>query len=127
MFNNPFLQKKLQKTLVATPGKYEIRHDAALKQITKEKPAKKSDSVSKPKIGGIRDKLKAAKNESVKKVEKSKKVKVAKESKKINKKELMKKMKKKALREKKAEALRQIKENKDERRKDRQAQKLKIL
>ena len=35
-------------------------------------------------------------------------------------------MKKKALREKKAEALRQIKENKDKRRKERQAYKLKL-
>lgn len=30
---NPFQKKKLNKTLVATPSKFEIRHDAALKKV----------------------------------------------------------------------------------------------
>jgi|TARA_B110001469_G_C9439920_1_gene222899 hypothetical protein len=35
---NPFLKNKTNKTLVATPGKYEIRHDPSLKKVKKAAP-----------------------------------------------------------------------------------------
>ena len=49
--SNPFLKQKLKKSLVATPSKFEIRHDNATKKVTKT-----------PKKTGIRDKLKAIKS-----------------------------------------------------------------
>ena len=34
---NPFLKPKLKKSLVATPSKFEIRHDNAIKKVKSSK------------------------------------------------------------------------------------------
>lgn len=142
---NPFLKKKMTKTLCATPSKFEIRQDAPTIRIKDEKEAKvekRSSKLSKPSktprtqraaasseppkaASGIREKLKKAKLDKPK----SPKVpKVSKASRKISKDQvqdlLRKKAQKEAKRQKKqvlGERLKKLREKKRQQRQERVA------